>query len=119
MPDFYQSLRDGGVTELVLRFLILTSVRPKSVRFCHLDQIDGDVWTVPAETMKGRKNKTTDFRVPLSQEALAVIEAAKPFPRRMPFSERLEGCDFRYIPDAIHETVRHDRATPQFSVQFP
>lgn len=81
VPDFYQSLRDGGVTEHALRLLILTAVRSKAVRLCHLDQIDGDIWTVPAETMKGRKNKTTDFRVPLSKEALAVIEAAKPFAR--------------------------------------
>ncbi|WP_417463050.1 tyrosine-type recombinase/integrase [Kordiimonas sp.] len=81
VPGFYESLCDGGVTELALRLLILTAVRSKAVRFCHLDQIDCDIWTVPAEHMKGRKNKTTDFRVPLSQEALAVIEAAKPLAR--------------------------------------
>jgi integrase len=31
--------------------------------------------------MKGRVRKTPDFRVPLSTEALAVIEQAKPFER--------------------------------------
>jgi integrase len=31
--------------------------------------------------MKGRKDATDDFRVPLSQEALKVIEQAKPFAR--------------------------------------
>jgi len=31
--------------------------------------------------MKGRKGATADFRVPLSREALAVIDAARPFAR--------------------------------------
>ncbi|WP_085307655.1 tyrosine-type recombinase/integrase [Planktotalea arctica] len=81
VPEFYQSLNEGTVTELALRMLILTGVRSKGVRFMRLDQIEGDVWTVPAENMKGRKGATTDFRVPLSTEALAVIEQAKPFAR--------------------------------------
>lgn len=81
VPEFYQSLNEGTVTELALRMLILTGLRSKGIRFLNLDQIDGDVWTVPAENMKGRKGATTDFRVPLSTEALAVIEQAKPFAR--------------------------------------
>lgn len=81
VPAFYQSLAEGTVTELALRLLILTAVRSAPLRFLHLDQIDGDVWTIPAEAMKGRKDATSDFRVPLSSEALAVIEQAKPFAR--------------------------------------
>lgn len=81
VPAFYQSLDEGSPTHLALRLLILTAVRSKAVRFLHLDQIEGDVWTVPAENMKGRRDATTDFRVPLSSEALAVIEQAKPFAR--------------------------------------
>ena len=81
VPAFYQSLNEGTVTELALRLLILTAVRSAPLRFLHLDQIDGDVWTIPAEAMKGRKDTTSDFRVPLSSEALAVIEEVKPFAR--------------------------------------
>jgi integrase len=81
VPAFYQSLNEGTVTELALRLLILTAVRSAPLRFLHLDQIEGDVWTIPAEAMKGRKDTTSDFRVPLSSEALAVIEQAKPFAR--------------------------------------
>jgi integrase len=81
VPAFYQSLDQGTVTELALRLLILTAVRSKPLRFMNLDQIEGDVWTIPAEAMKGRKDATSDFRVPLSTEALAVIEQAKPFTR--------------------------------------
>ena len=81
VPDFYASLDEGSTTHLALRLLILTGVRSRPLRFLHLDQIDGDVWTIPAEVMKGRKDKTDDFRVPLSGEALAVIGEAKSFER--------------------------------------
>jgi len=81
VPAFYQSLNEGTATELALRLLILTAVRSYPLRFLHLDQIDGDVWTIPAEAMKGRRDATADFRVPLSPEALAVIDEAKPFAR--------------------------------------
>ncbi|WP_170545342.1 tyrosine-type recombinase/integrase [Ruegeria arenilitoris] len=81
VPAFYQSLDSGTTTELALRLLILTAVRSYPLRNLHLDQVDGDVWTIPAEAMKGRKDATEEFRVPLSSEALAVIEKAKPLAR--------------------------------------
>lgn len=81
VPTFYQSLDGGSITELALRLLILTAVRSAPLRNIHLDQIEGDVWTIPAEAMKGRKDATTDFRVPLSREAQAVIAEATPFAR--------------------------------------
>lgn len=81
VPAFYETLRDGTVTQLALRLLILTALRSKPIRFCRLDQIEGNVWTVPADNMKGLKGQAEDFRVPLSTEALDVIEQAKPFAR--------------------------------------
>lgn len=81
VPAFYQSLSGGTITELALRLLILTAVRSYPLRHMHLDQIDGDTWTIPAEAMKGRRDATTDFRVPLSREAQDVIAEAKPFAR--------------------------------------
>ncbi|WP_120442577.1 tyrosine-type recombinase/integrase [Paracoccus yeei] len=77
VPDFYASLNDGTITHLALRLLILTGVRSAPLRFLHENQINGDVWTIPAETMKGRRDATAEFRVPLVPEALAVIDAAK------------------------------------------
>jgi integrase len=82
VPAFYASLIEGTTTELALKLLILTAVRSKPIRFLRLNQIDEDIWTVPAEFMKGRKDATNDFRVPLSSEALKVIEQAKPFARQ-------------------------------------
>ncbi len=81
VPTFYQSLDGGSITELARRLLILTAVRSAPVRMLHLDQIDGDIWTIPAETMKGRLGATNDFRVPLSAEAQNVIAEARKFAR--------------------------------------
>ncbi len=81
VPAFYKSLAEPTLTHLALRLLILTGMRTAPVRFMRLDHIEGDVWAIPADLMKGRKGKTADFRVPLSQEAKRVIELAKPFAR--------------------------------------
>lgn len=77
VPAFYASIDDGSVTHLALRLLILTGVRSAPVRFIHESQIHGDVWTIPAEAMKGRLDKTAAFRVPLSKEAHQVVAAAQ------------------------------------------
>ncbi|MES0016162.1 integrase arm-type DNA-binding domain-containing protein [Mesorhizobium sp. M0036] len=77
VPGFYESLSDGSVTHLALRLLILTGVRSRPLRLLQVDHIAGDVWTIPADLMKGREGATGDFRVPLSKEALAVIEQVK------------------------------------------
>lgn len=82
VPDFYATLTEQTVTHLAMRLLILTGVRSGPLRTLRLEQIDGDVWTVPGEAMKGRKGTTSDFRVPLSSEALAVIDLARPFARK-------------------------------------
>ena len=81
VPDFYASLAEPTLTHLALRLLILTGVRSGPLRNLRLDQIEGDVWTVPAEAMKGRKGATDDFRVPLSDEAQRIIALAKPHAR--------------------------------------
>ncbi len=77
VPAFYKTLADGTVTHLALRLLILTGARSGPLRTIRLDQIDGEIWTIPAEAMKGRRDATEDFRVPLSKEALAVIDQAR------------------------------------------
>lgn len=77
VPEFYASLSDGTPAHLALRLVILTAMRPGPVRFMRLDQIDGDVWTILGEGMKGRRDATPDFRVPLSSVALAVLNEAK------------------------------------------
>lgn len=81
VPGFYASLEEPTLTHLALRLLILTGVRSTPLRTIRLDQIEGDVWTVPGESMKGRKGATEAFRVPLSREALRIIDLARPHAR--------------------------------------
>lgn len=81
VPAFYESLSDGSITHLALRLLILTGVRSGPLRFLTENQIAGDVWTIPGDAMKGRKDATADFRVPLSSVALEVLEQARPLAR--------------------------------------
>ncbi|PRY73856.1 tyrosine-type recombinase/integrase [Marivita geojedonensis] len=81
VPDFYASLEEPTLTHLALRLLILTGVRSGPLRNLRLEQIDGDIWTIPADAMKGRKGATEDFRVPLSDEAKRVIDLARPHAR--------------------------------------
>lgn len=81
VPSFYDSLEEPTLTNLALRLLILTGVRSSPLRNIRLDQIERDVWTVPAEGMKGRKGATDPFRVPLSLEAQRIIDLARPHAR--------------------------------------
>lgn len=82
VPAFYASLEEPTLTHLALRLLILNpGVRSKPIRKLRLDQIEGDVWTVPGEVMKWRKGATSDYNVPLSQEAQRIIELARPHAR--------------------------------------
>lgn len=76
MPLFYQSLTDQTPTQLALRFLILTGMRSKSVRYLHVRHIENDLWVIPPELLKGRQGTVRKFRVPLSEEAQTVLRAA-------------------------------------------
>jgi integrase len=73
-PAFYAELsKRDGMAALALRFLILTGVRSAGVLYMTTDEIEGDVWIIPA----GRSKTNQEHRVPLSLEALRVINSAK------------------------------------------
>lgn len=73
-PKFYGWLCTLDHTAaLALRFLMLTVGRTSEVRLATFDEIDGEVWTVtPERTKTGREH-----RVPLTREALTVIDIAR------------------------------------------
>lgn len=101
VPAFYGSLGEA-TTELALRLLILTGVRSGPLRTMHENQIDGDVWTIPAEDMKGNKGKTQAFRVPLSATAQLVVAKA------------LEGSRDGYLFPSPRKGVISDMSMTQF-----
>jgi integrase len=80
LPEFLKRL-DGyqgtPIVRLATKFLLLTMTRTGELRFARPEEIDwkGKVWKIPAERMKmGRPHW-----VPLSRQALAILEEAKEF----------------------------------------
>lgn len=47
------------------------------IRHIRLEEINQSIWIIPKENMKGIVGKVFDFRVPLTEEAIAIIEKAK------------------------------------------
>lgn len=77
---FMAKLRDQpGIGARALEFTILTAARSGEVRGAKWAEVDlgAALWIVPAERMKAH----TEHRVPLSERALAVLEAMRPFQR--------------------------------------
>lgn len=70
-PKFMTALRQReGVAARALEFAVLTGARSGEVRGMRWDEVDGDVWTVPADRMKTRR----EHRVPLSPRARAILD---------------------------------------------
>ncbi len=70
-PEFMTALRAReGVAARGLEFAVLTGARSGEVRGMRWDEVDGDVWTVPADRMKTRR----EHRVPLSPRAVAILD---------------------------------------------
>ena len=65
------------VVRSALLFSALTFCRPGEIRHAEWTEIDFDenMWTVPAEKMKGR----VEHKVPLSRQALDVLEGIRPY----------------------------------------
>jgi integrase len=73
-PAFYRMLCEKEfVTALALRFLMLTVARTSEVRFATFDEIDNNIWHLPPERTKTGR----DHRIPLTDEAIKVLELAK------------------------------------------
>ena len=92
VPDFYRLLQtkteDPAAQALCL--LILTASRSAPIRLARWEQFDLEtgIWTVPADNMKGRKGNSKDFRVPLTDEMVEVIEGARRWKSEWVFPSR-------------------------------
>ncbi|WP_102830750.1 tyrosine-type recombinase/integrase [Bartonella bovis] len=120
VPTFYQNLKDDLLSNLALKLLILTGVRSYPLRYLRLEQIDKNIWTIPKENMKGIVGKVSDFRVPLSDEALRVIEKSLSFERNgflfsglkgTPISDasmakHMKFCGLKYRPHGFRSSLR-------------
>ena len=76
VAGFVGQLREsdaGEIVKLAFEFAILTAARTGEVLGARWDEIDGDVWTVPAERMKAGR----EHRVPLSPRCIEILEKAR------------------------------------------
>ena len=76
VADALETVRESGAwegTKLAFEFLTLTATRSAEVRLAKWGEIDGRVWTIPAERMKAGKAHV----VPLSDAALDVLSRAR------------------------------------------
>ena len=79
IPDLYARLAaKPTAAHLCLQLVILTAVRGDPARGARLDEMEAGVWTVPADRIKGRQGKVEAFRVPLSDEAQALVARCRP-----------------------------------------
>lgn len=72
MPDFMERLSMEKELQSVLacKLLALTWVRTNELRMMLWSEIDGDLWRIPEEKMKRRR----DHLIPLSRQALAILK---------------------------------------------
>lgn len=74
IPALFQWLDNRDTSASCLQLMILTATRGHAARGARFSEIDGDVWTIPSERMKGQVGKVSDFRIPISRAALEIIE---------------------------------------------
>jgi integrase len=119
VPEFLHSLEGQSLASArALRMLVLTAVRTGELIKATWEEFDLDnrVWTIPGERMK-RKNRG-DFRVPLSDAALAVLReipraSAGPFQIGNTTMYRLmERCGLSAKPHGFRSSFK-DWATEQ------
>jgi len=80
VPHYYSGLPENTPTQVALKLLILNpGPRSKPIRFFRSEHLDGTIWTIPAELMKGIKGKTKDWRTTLSPESMRLVQVAKRF----------------------------------------
>lgn len=83
ITGFMKSINEiEGVAALALQFTILNASRTGEVIKAMRDEVNGDVWTIPAMRMKNKK----EHQVPLCKRSLELIEIAKTLD---PYSEYL------------------------------
>lgn len=117
LPEFLRKLQHfpgDRTVGLALRFIVLTMVRTNELRGARWEEFDftKNMWSIPEERMKMRAPHV----VPLSRQALAVIEQLRPitgrydlmFPGRSDLHKPLSENTLLY---ALYRMGYHQRAT--------
>ena len=76
VPGFIARLRKESTSDaikLAFEFLILTATRTGEVLNAKWEEVNGEVWSIPASRMKAKR----EHRVPLSARCLEILEQAR------------------------------------------
>ena len=76
VSDFINTIQKsnaGFSTKLAIEFLILTAARSGEVRYACWSEVNGNIWSIPAERMKSG----VAHRVPLSKRCIQILTEAK------------------------------------------
>lgn len=72
VPELMKALEQkDSMSALALRFAVLTACRSNEVRAARWSEIQGGLWTIPAERMKAKET----HQVPLSSAAVTVLNS--------------------------------------------
>jgi len=101
------------MTDLALRLVLVTGQRPGEVAGMTWEEVDGNVWTIPAS----RRGKTdTAHTVPLTATALEILEQAKEEAARLARRrKRAGGFVFEARPETPITTAALGRAVGRYA----
>lgn len=103
LPEFLRALR-ASPSKMIVKaaawMVVLSASRPGMVRWAEWTELDGDVWRVPGEKMKMRR----DHVVPLTRQMMELIEALRPLTGRSRYLFPGEGAKTPVISDMAINT---------------
>jgi integrase len=106
VPAFFAALGDRpSLTSAALQFLILTACRSGEIRGARWQEIEGDVWTIPEERMKARREHV----VPLTPAALGVLEAVRGHHDDLVFPSASRTGEVQPLSDAAFDRLLKNR----------
>lgn len=107
LPEFFEKLAiyEGDErTRLAIELVMHTFVRTNEIRLARWTEIEGDMWRIPAERMKMRR----EHIVPLTARSLALLEGLKAVTDGSGFICRMSENTMIY---AMYRMGYHSRAT--------
>lgn len=90
LPELFQKLQTSSIsldTRCVIEFMLLTATRAGTATGAKWEEINFDerLWEIPKDRMKGRIGKVQDFTVPLSKQAIQLLQTMRRYNGNSPY----------------------------------
>lgn len=115
VPGFMAALSErDSISARCLEYLILTASRSGEARGARWSEIDGSIWTIPGDRMK----RGLEHRVPLCDEALAVLEKVRGLDADLVFPSPSRGVDGKEKPqsDMVFKSLQRRMGRKGFTI---